>query len=71
MPMHLPTSLGLLFRRYSTAAEFPKMKDPTGMFIIKMLWLIPKSFAPNSSLVIETEIVDIAPVDKLIMAVLM
>lgn len=71
MPMHLPTSLASLFRRYSTAAEFPKMKDPIGMFIIKMLWLTPKCFAPKSSLVAEMEIVDIAPVDKLIMAVLM
>lgn len=47
------------------------MKDPMGMLMIKMLWLIPKSFAPKSSLVAEMEIVDIAPVDKLIMAVLM
>lgn len=71
MPMHFPTSPASQFRGYSSAAELPKMKDPMGMLMIKMLWLIPKYFAPNSSLVVDTEIVDIAPVDKLMMAVLM
>ena len=47
------------------------MKDPTGMLMINMLWFIPKSLAPKSSLVVDTEIVEIAPVDTLIMAVLM
>lgn len=54
---------------YTTAANIPYSRDPIGMFVIKMLWLTPKLFGPNSSAVIETAAANMNPELKPINAV--
>lgn len=46
---------------YTTAANMPYNRDPIGMFVIRMLWLTPKLFGPNSSAVMETAAANMKP----------
>lgn len=47
----------------------PYSRDPIGMFVIRMLWLTPKLFGPNSSAVMETAAANMNPELKPISAV--